>query len=215
MEQIAAGRLPKAVISRASRFAVVLLATLGAGTRFVAAEDDPPLPEHSSSSHLAEAMASVMPKYNPPAKPAAGEPTLAPAPEPAPTGSAASIVRLPTYIVRERRPLSPDDVTTDAGREKASVQKYYGGETSLFRLLNTVTISGLWSKIPVLGRATFVLAQSKGLDAGPAAASQALAASAVRAEKQDRISTRLNELNALESTPPPSAPPTTSPEPKP
>lgn len=48
------------------------------------------------------------------------------------------------------------------------MSQYLGEETSLDRVLNLVSIAGLWSKLPVLGKVPFVVGQSGGRNSGPA-----------------------------------------------
>jgi len=61
------------------------------------------------------------------------------------------IIRLPTYIVREPRPISPGDVMTPQAREDAIVKRYVGEPTGLDVALNKYTLNTLWKKIPLLG----------------------------------------------------------------
>jgi len=62
------------------------------------------------------------------------------------------IIRLPTYIVREPRPISPTDVMTEKARSDALVKRYVGEPTGLDLMLNKYTFNTLWKKIPLLGK---------------------------------------------------------------
>ncbi|MEO7347413.1 MAG: hypothetical protein ABIZ49_10375 [Opitutaceae bacterium] len=62
------------------------------------------------------------------------------------------IVRLPNYIVRERRLPKSIEVMSNAELARIGMEKYLGPENSLDRVLNLFTVAGLWKKIPVLGR---------------------------------------------------------------
>jgi hypothetical protein len=63
------------------------------------------------------------------------------------------IVRLPPYIVRDRRPPKPEEVMVPRDIEKLAMQRYLGEEDGIDRgVLNLFTVKSLWKKIPVLGR---------------------------------------------------------------
>lgn len=83
------------------------------------------------------------------------DPLRARAPE---STRANDIVRLPDYVVRERKPqppLTPEQVMGPRALEKAAMQEFLGDEQGLDRALNTLTLAHLWKKIPVLGRFPF------------------------------------------------------------
>lgn len=62
------------------------------------------------------------------------------------------IVRLPSYIVRDRRPPKPEEVMVPRDVEKLAMQRYLGEEDGIDRgFLNLFTVKSLWKKIPVLG----------------------------------------------------------------
>lgn len=106
--------------------------------------------EPPASPKLTKLFAGTPPIFDPP-KPE----TAAPAPSPV-AGTADSprntIVRLPTFIVRDHYRL-PDDyhMLTPQGRRDAIVKRYVGEPTGLDVLLNKYTINTLWKKIPLLG----------------------------------------------------------------
>jgi hypothetical protein len=116
-----------------------------------AAPAAPAMTEPTASPKFMKLFAGIPPKYDSP-KPGAT------APRPAPTSDQPrnSIIRLPTYIVRETRPISDDEVLTQNGREHAMAMRYLGPQNSLDLALNAVTLTDLWKSIPVLGRIPFV-----------------------------------------------------------
>jgi hypothetical protein len=72
--------------------------------------------------------------------------------------SGRSSVRLPDYIVRDRKPqppLTPEQVMMPRALEQLAMQEFLGDEQGLDRTLNTLTLAHLWKKIPVLGRFPF------------------------------------------------------------
>jgi hypothetical protein len=63
------------------------------------------------------------------------------------------IVRLPNYVVRERRLPKPIEAMSNAELARIGMEKYIGPENGLDRgFLNLFTVVGLWKKIPLLGR---------------------------------------------------------------
>ncbi|MEO6875029.1 MAG: hypothetical protein ABI222_09420 [Opitutaceae bacterium] len=79
------------------------------------------------------------------------------------------IVRLPTYIVREQRPIRDEDVITEKGREHAMALRYMGPQNNLDRTLNAFTLADAWKSIPLLGKLPFVPFDSKSYDERAAA----------------------------------------------
>lgn len=115
----------------------------------VAPADPQPAPavpapaEQASSPKLDKLFAGNPPKFDP-AKAAA-----APTPLPKPQNG---IIRLPTYLVREPRPIRSEDVMTNQARAEALVKRYDREPTGLDLMLNKYTLGDLWNKIPVLGK---------------------------------------------------------------
>ncbi len=138
---------------------LILLAAL-AGTAVRAQTADPvsvsgPKRESALSPGLASTILATLPKYHPPKPaPAAAAPS-GPADQPR-----NGIIRLPDFIVRDRRLPDPEDLLTEKGRNAAAAARYFGPETTLDRVLNHVTLNDLWKSIPVLGKIPFVPFQS-------------------------------------------------------
>lgn len=106
--------------------------------------------ERNVSSHIASAIADGLPKFSPvPADPMASPPAAF-------TESRNAIVHLPAYIVREKRPPSPEDMLTAKGWEEDAAERYLGPKDGLDRSLNEVSLLDLWKRIPVLGKIPFV-----------------------------------------------------------
>ena len=64
-----------------------------------------------------------------------------------------TIVRLPSYVVREPRLPARDEVMTRQESESYAMNRFIGPEDGFDRgFLNLFTFAGLWKKIPVLGR---------------------------------------------------------------
>ncbi len=114
------------------------------------------------SPKVAEMLASVAPKYEPPAPSDRIETETTSSSE----LPANRIIRLPQYLVRAPRVPTADEVMTRGEREKFAMQRFLGDETSLDRSLNMISIAGLWAKIPVLGKYPFIVGQFSGRDAG-------------------------------------------------
>jgi hypothetical protein len=63
------------------------------------------------------------------------------------------IVRLPDYIVRDRKLPSPQEVMTRKALEQYAMQKYLGDERGFDRgFLNLFNVASLWKKIPLIGK---------------------------------------------------------------
>ncbi len=65
------------------------------------------------------------------------------------------IVRLPEYVVRERKPAKlpdPEEVMARQQLERIAMQRHLGDEQGLERALSMLTPVHLWRKIPVLGK---------------------------------------------------------------
>ena len=106
---------------------------------------------HMVSSYLAAAIAEGLPKFesaqslpNVPMKAVQGQP-------PAQEMPVSDIVRLPSYVVRESKPLDQEQVLVIDGRANVAMKRYLGDTNSLDRgILNHFTFPELWDKIPVL-----------------------------------------------------------------
>lgn len=73
------------------------------------------------------------------------------------TKPANGIVRLPKYVVREPKLPTPQEIMTPKELENYAMNRYVGAEGGFDRgFLNLFTVAGLWKKIPVLGRFSFV-----------------------------------------------------------
>ncbi len=108
-------------------------------------------------------LAAAVPKYSPPpalaAEPANSAPAaggrIATANRPAPANG---IVRLPDYLVRERKPAplpKPEEVMAPRALERIAMQRHLGDEQGLERALSVFTPVHLWRKIPLLGKFPF------------------------------------------------------------
>jgi hypothetical protein len=105
------------------------------------------------SPRLAAVLAESLPKYNA-AKPAPA--TAGTLPQSVTDQPQNSIVRLPDFVVREKRPPGQTDLLTAKGWEADAAKRYLTPKGSLDRTLNAVTLTELWQSIPVLGRIPFV-----------------------------------------------------------
>ncbi|MDB6128755.1 MAG: hypothetical protein JWM35_2651 [Verrucomicrobia bacterium] len=131
--------------------AMTALVTLSANAE--APVSDTSIPEKRArivSSHIAAAISDGLPKYSPVQADAKTSPAV-PADE-----ARNTIIHLPTYIVREKRPPSPEDLLTAKGWENDAAERYLGPKDGLDRSLNAVTLTDLWRKIPILGKIPFV-----------------------------------------------------------
>jgi hypothetical protein len=146
---------------------VAVLAVLCMAEPVSAAEENgPQVPkrERPISPRIAEMLAATAPKFEPVPGYARAKRSETGLPETAPRlpesqhAPANGIVRLPDYIVRERKPRelpSVEDVMLPRQLEKLAMQEFLGDEQGLDRALNTLTVAHLWKKIPVLGRFPF------------------------------------------------------------
>ncbi len=126
--------------------------------------------------------------------------TTAPIPEEnrePPIQRAGTIVRLPNYIVRERRPPAPDEVIVKAERERLAMQKYLGDESGLERTLNMFSFAGLWAKIPVLGKYPFIVGQYSGRNAGLPVGPRTNEQRALDQYEKDKLAERWAQLSGL------------------
>ncbi len=131
---------------------VVALSRAACAQTTTAIAPDPAAPV--ASPKLAKLFGGDPPKFDPP-KTATPAPTKLNADKPQ-----NGIIRLPTYLVREPRPIRSEDVMTDQARSDALVKRYVGEPTGLDVMLNKYTLNSLWKKIPVLGsRSNFGWAQ--------------------------------------------------------
>lgn len=131
---------------------ILLVAIFGPAA--IAQNPPPAVPtatEPVASPKLTRLFAGALPKYAPP-KPESAAPATVSAGDRPRNG----IIRLPTYLVREARPISDEDVLTQQGRESAMARRYLGPQAGLDRTLNAVTLAGLWKSIPVVGRVPFI-----------------------------------------------------------
>lgn len=107
-------------------------------------------PEPPSSEKLARLFAGTPPRFDPPKPESAAAVSGTPAAAEQPRNS---IVRLPTFVVRDKYRL-PDDahMLTPQARQEAIVKRYVGEPTGLDLMLNKYTINNtIWKRIPVLG----------------------------------------------------------------
>lgn len=108
------------------------------------------------SARVAEMLAEGRPKYQPPT---ASEKSSGPTERSDRSSEtpANSIVRLPSYVVREPKLPTPIEVMTRHELENYAMKRYIGPEDGLDRgVLNLFTFAGLLKKVPVLGRFPFV-----------------------------------------------------------
>jgi hypothetical protein len=129
-----------------------------------ASEGAPPQPkrERAVSSRVAEILNAAAPKYEPP--PTAGENSVestqtTPAARSRlsdPTVPANTIVRLPDYVVRERKPKplpKYEEVISPRELEKLAMQEFLGDERGFDRgFLNLFNLASLWKSVPLLGQ---------------------------------------------------------------
>lgn len=119
--------------------------------------------ERAVSPRVAGLLAAAVPKYSSAPPPAAESPAPAPAASarlaatdrPAPANG---IVRLPEYVVRERKPAKlpeREEVISRQQLERIAMQRHLGDEQGLERALSVLTPVHLWRKIPVLGKFPF------------------------------------------------------------
>ena len=110
-----------------------------------------PKVERPISPRLSKEITAGLPKFAPPATSVTTPGSTAIVEEPR-----NAIIHLPTYIVRDRREPSKEDILTTQGWEEDAVKRYLGPKDNLDRTLNAVTLAELWKSIPLLGRIPFV-----------------------------------------------------------
>jgi hypothetical protein len=178
---------------------LVVIALVVAGRVAIAAEEAAPKRERLVSPHVAQMLADVAAKQ----QPAAASGT---------TGESAGgqrgqgqerdvpangIVRLPPYLVREPRLPSREELMTRHEIEQLAMDKYFGEETSLYRVMNLFSPVYLWRKIPGLGKFPFMIGQFNGPSSGPARGEYTTEDRArVRYEKE-RMDERMSDLMGL------------------
>jgi len=107
------------------------------------------------------------------------------------------IVRLPAYLVREPRLPSSEEVMSRHAREQVAMQKYFGEETSVDRVLNMFSPVYLWRKIPVLGKHPFMIGQFHGRGSGPARGAYTNEDRAMERYEADQMRERWDALAGL------------------
>jgi len=116
--------------------------------------------ERVVSPRVAGMLAAAGPIYSPPSSPATPATEMAEVAAARPAAServtpANGIVRLPDYVVRERKPPKlpdPEEVMPRRQLEQIAMQRHLGDEQGLERALSMLTPVHLWRRIPVLGR---------------------------------------------------------------
>jgi hypothetical protein len=107
------------------------------------------------------------------------------------------IVRLPPYLVREPKLPSREELMTRHEIEQLAMDKYFGEETSLYRVMNMFSPVYLWRKIPGLGKFPFMIGRFSGPGSGPASGEYTTEDRArVRYEKERRDE-RMSDLMGL------------------
>jgi hypothetical protein len=177
------------------------LVILGAAAS-VAAEEEGAAAKRARlvSPHVAEMLTDVARRT-----PAATEPAPAADATGRPHGSASAadmpangIVRLSPYLVREPRLPSREEVTPRHSLEQMAMQKYFGDETSLYRVMNMFSPVYLWRKIPVLGKnSRFMIGQFHGVGSGPASGEYTNEDRAMSLYEADKMRARWAELMGL------------------
>lgn len=139
----------------------VALALCGAA-HLDAEETAPVARERAISPHMAAVLADAVKRIDVAAAVAGKVDVVAPetrvrdpALPPDNAGPANSIVRLPAFVVTERKLPNAEEVLTEKEVAKVAMRRFLGDETSLNRAMNTLAFKELWNRIPVLGR--FVL----------------------------------------------------------
>jgi hypothetical protein len=137
-------------------FSISIATVLGLSFGAAVAQDSAPADgaqrERPVTPRVAAMLAAAVPKFAAATpdttSPAAEMPRVAPPQQPA-----NQIVRLPSVVVRERRPPVREEILSDAELAKIGMNRYIGPYDGLDRgVLNLFTIKALWNKIPVLGR---------------------------------------------------------------
>jgi hypothetical protein len=133
----------------------------------LAAKDSAPASrrERAISPRVAEIFSAVAPKFEPSAtvgregEVAMPNPGSAPRPKVEPGANPAranTIIRLPEYLVQERKPRplpKPEEIMSPRELEKLAMQEFLGPEDGFDRgFLNLFTVADLWKKIPLLGK---------------------------------------------------------------
>ena len=135
---------------------VLLAALLGPAARAQTAAATvraPVATESAASPKLTKLIGGPPPKYESPKTGTGAPASLRPTPDRPRNG----IIRLPTYVVRgAARPPDEYEILTPKGHDAAMAQRYLGPQSNLDRVLNGVTLTGLWKSIPVLGKVPFV-----------------------------------------------------------
>ena len=121
--------------------------------------------ERVISPRVAEILTAAAPKYEPPASATTGSEAGSAGQSPAsrrrldrsePSVPANTIIRLPEYVVTERKPRplpKYEEVLSPRELEKLAMQEFLGPEDGFDRgFLNLFTVAGLWKKIPLLGQ---------------------------------------------------------------
>ena len=121
--------------------------------------------ERVISPRVAEILTAAAPKYEPPVSTPTGSETGTVAQSPASrvrlersdaSVPANTIIRLPEYVVTERKPRplpKYEEVISRRELEKLAMLEFLGPEDGFDRgFLNLFTVAGLWKKIPVLGQ---------------------------------------------------------------
>ena len=186
--------------------AAIVIAALVAGGRGGAAEDETAAAaarERPVSPRVAGLLSAALPKYTP--APATDKPALAETSAAVPTrlstvdrpAPANGIVRLPDFVVRDRKPAKlpePEEVMSRRDLEKIAMQRYLGDEQGLDRALSMVTPVDLWRRIPLLGRFPLVSFQTN-------------EQRAMAMYEEAKMAERWAELSSLAAMPGPSAAP--------
>jgi hypothetical protein len=119
--------------------------------------------ERVISPRVAEILSAAAPRFTPPA-PTSGGPIVGSAPSPAararlgsgPQVPANTIIRLPEYVVTERKPRplpKYEEVISPRELEKLAMREFLGPEDGFDRgFLNVITVPQLWKMIPLLGK---------------------------------------------------------------
>jgi hypothetical protein len=144
-------------MAHTGRFHSFLMGTAIMATAVAEAADGPgeaPAEDvHASSSYILAAISAGLPRYQP-AQPAAA--SAKPAPAVAPGKTASDITSMPAFIVRDVKIPTEEKILTYKARTKIAMDKYLGPSDGLDRgLLNALTVSQLWKKVPLIGGLDF------------------------------------------------------------
>jgi hypothetical protein len=130
-----------------------LAIAMAIGGSTAAAAEEEPGSARAITPHTAEMLASAARRAQ--AKAAAGSTAAPTIPRVETDRPANDIVRLPSYIVRERPMKLPEreEVMSEPDLARIGTNRYIGLEDGLDRgFLNRFTIKSVWNKIPVLGK---------------------------------------------------------------